>query len=164
MTLLSVLSTFQSSPIHIQSSTLTPHTWTKVEYFKLTSQHVLATRLAFIVDWWTYPSLRKNKEYLNHIPSSKTLTSFTFKLPFRKETLYFRLFTLTNFKVHNPTLFASNNLTNIPTSYECTRGTHWLSSDLHWSILQTPSMILHSSIHQENKNNFKSTSTSKLVM
>ena len=30
------------------------------------------------------------------------------------------------------------------------RGTPWLSLDSHWSILQTPTMILHSSICQEN--------------
>ena len=44
-------------------------------------------------------------------------------------------------------------------SYECMSTTYLLSLDSHWSILQTPSVIYHSTIFQENNNNFESTST-----
>ena len=96
----------QSSTIHILSSTLTPHTRNKIKYFKLTSHHILVTCRAFIMKQWIYLTSKKNKGYLNHISSLITLTSFNFKFPFEKETLYFRLFTLTSQKAHSSTQFA----------------------------------------------------------
>ena len=110
------------------------------------------------------PKLKAEQGIPEPYSSSTTLTSFNFKFLFRKETLYSRLFTLTSQKTHNSAQFALINLTNIPTPYNWTRGTHWLSSDSHWSILQTPSTILQSSIHQEDKNNFKIGSMNRIQL
>ena len=111
------------------------------------------------------PNLKEEQGIAEPYSSSITLTNLNFKFPFGKETSYFSLFTLmTSWKAHYSTCFALSNLTNIPTSYECMRSTHRLLLDSHWSILQTPTMILHSSICQANKNKFKLTSTSRKVL
>ena len=63
------------------------------------------------------------------IPEPYSLFNNPYKLQlqasFQERDLVLQIISLTSQKALNSTQFAMNNLTDIPTSYECMRGTHW---------------------------------------